>query len=139
MPQYIEVVVRETGSPWPDWLNTAAEGDRVVVSEEDTHADEPEGDLSFRVQKLLTRTTREGKAIRRAVVLFGTPPDNPLFDTRRRLSRALVSHLDRSPGSELVLVSRANPVAQEKLLALMGALNDLIAGTQIDISLRFCA
>lgn len=134
MPESVEVVVRETGSPWPEWLNRAPATDRIVMSADD----EAESELSSRVQRLTERLAREGRRVRRAVVLVGVAPDNQLFDSRRRFARALIHQMDPGPGSELVFVARPTPEVQQKLIVLMGALGDLLKGTRIDVSLRFC-
>lgn len=139
MPQTIELVVRESGSLWPEWLNHSPEDDRVVVSGEEAANDGPETDLSFHVVKVLARLGREGKRVRRAVVLVGTGADNPCFDSRRMLSRAVVTHMDPAPGSELLFAACATPEAQDKLLSLVGSLSDLLAGTHIDVAVRFSA
>ncbi|GMV13832.1 MAG: hypothetical protein HS104_39830 [Polyangiaceae bacterium] len=139
MPQSIELVVRESGSVWPEWLNHSPEGDRVVISGEDAADDGPESDLSFRVRRVLARLTREGKRVRRAVVLIGTGADNPYFDSRRMLSRDVVSHMAPDSGSELLIAACATPEAQDKLLSLVGSLSDLLAGTHIDVAVRFSA
>ncbi len=137
MPQTIELVVRESGSIWPEWLNHSPEDDRVVVSGDEAANDGPESDLSFHVVRVLARLGREGKRVRRAVVLVGTAADNPCFDSRRMLSRAVVSHMDPDPGSELLFAACATPLAQDKLLSLVGSLSDLLAGTHIDVAVRF--
>lgn len=139
MKETVEVVVRESGSIWPDWLNHKGADDRIVVSEDDAAAEEADAEFSFRVLRLLSRVTQEGKLVRKAVVLFGKGGGNPNFDARRMLSRALVSHMDPTAGSELTFAGCGTPENQEKLLALVGALGNLLTGTSIDVSLRFCA
>ena len=137
MNRSIEIVVRESGSHWPDWLNHSVQDDRILVSVDDA-APDGEQDISLRVRHLLARLARDGRHVRRAVVLVGSAAENPLFDSRRMLSRALVASLDPS-GSELIFVAGSAPETQQKLLSLVGALSDLLAGTHVDVSLRFAA
>ncbi len=132
------VVVMETGSAWPAWIEQSlrAANTRVIVQQEE----ETPADLADRVIDRVESLTVRGFKIAVAVLACGERADDSASDARRQIARSLLSAFAAAgePGRVLFTASQRSSGAMRSTLS--GLATDLQAeweSTGSTLSVRF--
>jgi hypothetical protein len=128
------LLVMESGSRWPAWLDAPPES-RIVAQ----NADESIGEFASRVVRSIRAIRGTGRKLEQVVIAAGwvTDEEQALF-ARCLITQAAARAMDASGGTvALSGHDRLPESSRHELFATAGALAQQLAGSPIEVSVRF--
>jgi hypothetical protein len=109
---------------------------RVLVAQQ---PDETPAELALRASRRAERIARAGRPLEAGVIVAADAASDEVFASRCQMARAMIRAMQGSEAPRLIFAapSTVSDDGRHELLAIAGTLTTQLAGTRVEVSVRF--